>query len=126
MKPISDNTDNVEITVYNWLMDHADGWPVSGDIPAGKERPSKFIIYDRTGGGRQSMVLDQAEILVEVYDQNSRYDASQKAQELADNVQDMLQYENVTHVDANSLVHLDDPQNGYHRYQLYINVYQRR
>lgn len=117
--------ENVEVIFGNWIRSNADGWSVSGNIPEGK-RPDKFIIFDRTGGDRSGMVLDRAEMLAEVYHKESRLEASQMANKLADNVQQMLSNGDITHVDVNSLVHLDDSKNGYYRYQLYINVYHRR
>lgn len=121
-----DNT-NVEVIIYNWLKnnDKKNEWNISADLPTSNIRPDKFIVFDRTAGGRQDMVLDQATILVEIYHKTSRIKASNKAQELASKATEMLEQESVTHVDVNSIVHLDDTIGGYHRYQLYINIYKR-
>lgn len=118
--------DNIEVIVIEWLA--SQGWsdyPVSGDIP--KTRPDSFITVDRTRGGREAMVLDRAEILIEVYNKDSRLDASNKANEIADLVPSLLFYnENITRAQVNSVVSLDDIIGQYRRYQVYCDVYFRR
>lgn len=118
--------DNVEVLVIGWLA--SQGWsdyPVSGDIP--KERPDSFITVDRTRGGRGAMVLDRAELLIEVYHKDSRLEASNKAAEIADLIPDLLSYnENITRAEVNSVVSLDDIIGQYRRYQIYVDVYHRR
>ena len=82
---------------------------------------------DRTGGPRESMVLDRAEILIEVYDKNSRLDASNKANAIADVIVQLEAYdENITHASINSVVNLDDTITQFNRYQVYCDVYYRR
>lgn len=116
---------NVEKEVIAWLETLlGDGWPVFGDTPPVK--PDQYILVDRTGGPRESMVLDQAEILVEVYDKNSRVDASDKAQEIADAIPALTAIESITRAKVNSIVKLDDTINQYWRYQIYCDIYCRR
>lgn len=116
---------NVEKVIIGWLTANiGDGWVVFGDMP--KTRPEKFVLVDRTGGQRESMVLDKAEILVEVYNKNSRVDASDKAQELADILPQLVHLEPITHSKINSLVKLDDLIGQYWRYQIYVDVFARR
>lgn len=119
---------NIEALVIEWL-ELIDGspseWAVSGDIP--KSRPEKFITVDRTGGEREAMVLDRAEILIEVYHKTSRATASDKANAIADVIVQLEAYdENITHASVNSVVSLDDTLGQYHRYQIYCDVYYRR
>lgn len=116
---------NVEKVVIAWLDDNVGtGWSVYGDMP--KERPAKFVLVDRTGGPRESMVLDQAEILIEVYHKTSRVECSDKAQELADLIPGLLSTEAITRAKVNSVVKLDDLIGQYWRYQIYVDVFARR
>lgn len=118
---------NVEEQVIDWLsaLSGYSTWPVSGDKP--KSLPESFIIVDRTGGPRESMVLDRAEILIEVYHKTSRALASEKADQIADAIPQLLGYsENITRAVVNSVVNLDDTLTQYHRYQVYCDIYNRR
>lgn len=118
---------NVEQRVIKWIEETFPGdYVVSGDKPKDKTTPDKFILVDRTGGAREAMVLDMAEILIEIYDKNSRLEASEKANEIADKVRYLLQYEEITRAKVNSIVHLDDTISQYYRYQIYLDVYSRR
>lgn len=116
---------NIESIVIEWLGTVAADYPASGDKP--KQAPAKFILVDRTGGPREAMVLDRAEILIEVYDKSSRLDASNIANEIADSIVGLeAADENITHASINSVVNLDDTLGQYHRYQVYCDVYYRR
>lgn len=117
---------NVEVTVIDWLETIiGTGWTVSGDKP--KSLPEKFITVDRTGGPRESMVLDRAEILIEVYHKKSRITASDKANDIADRLHELLSYsENITRAVVNSVINLDDTVAQYYRYQVYCDIYNRR
>lgn len=119
---------NIEALVIEWL-DSLDGsannWAVSGDKP--KTPPTQYILVDRTGGPREAMVLDRAEILIEVYHKTSRATASDKANEIADQIVALEAYDdNITHASVNSVVNLDDVVGQYHRYQIYCDIYNRR
>lgn len=119
---------NIEALVIEWLetLDgSANDWAVSGDKPA--NAPDQFILVDRTGGPREAMVLDRAEILIEVYHKTSRSTASDKANDIADQIVELEAYDdNITHASVNSVVNLDDVLAQYHRYQIYCDVYYRR
>ncbi len=118
--------DNIEVLVIDWLETFVgNGYPVSSEKP--KTLPDSFILVDRTGGPRESMVLDRAEVLIEVYHKTSRLDASNKASEIADAIVGLEAFnENITHADINSVVSLDDTLGGYRRYQVYCDVSHRR
>lgn len=117
---------NVEALVIGWLASVVgEGYPVSSEKP--KDAPASYILVDRTGGPREAMVLDRAEILIEVYHKTSRLNASEKANEIADRIVELEAYEhNITHAQVNSVVSLDDTQSQYRRYQIYCDVYHRR
>ncbi len=116
---------NLEVLVIDWLNSRGSVYPATGDTP--KDRPTKYITVDRTGGPREAMVLDRAEILIEVYDKNSRLAASDEANKIADDIVLLEAYDqNITHADINSVVNLDDTIGQFHRYQVYCDVYYRR
>lgn len=116
---------NVETTVVAWLSDFVgQDWSVHGDMP--DVRPLSFILVDRTGGPRDYMVLDKAEILIKVYHKNSRLDASNKANEIANRIGELRDIENITRAKVNSLVNLDDPIGQYSRYQIYCDIWMRQ
>lgn len=118
---------NVEALTIAWLgtLEGFENWPVFGDKP--DSMPDSFIIVDRTGGGREAMVLDRAEILIEVYHKNSRMAASDKANAIADEVPQLVAYaDDITRSVVNSVVNLADTVAGYQRYQVYCDIYLRR
>lgn len=120
-------TLNIEAAVIAWLNDSvlADGWEAFGDKP--EQQPAFYILVDRTGGPREAMVLDKAEILIEVYHKTSRIAASKQADAIADVIIELEAYdENITHASVNSVVNLDDTIAQYHRYQIYCDVFNRR
>lgn len=101
------------------------GWSASGDKP--KNTPEKYVLVDRNGGPRIAMVLDAAQILIEVYHKDSRKVAKDKALEIADRIVELKSYaENITTAHVNSVVHLPDLITGYQRYQVYCDIACRR
>ena len=73
------------------------------------------------------MVLDRAEILIEVYHKTSNLTASDMADLIADRIVELEAFEhNITHASVNSVVDLDDLIGQYNRYQVYCDVYHRR
>lgn len=117
---------DVEELVVAWLNSIVGtGWSASGDKPA--TPPAQFILVDRTGGPREAMVLDRAEILIEVYCKTSRKIAKDKANDIADRIIELEAYSNdITHASINSVVNLDDTLGQYSRYQVYCDIYCRR
>jgi hypothetical protein len=101
------------------------GWAAYGDKP--KQLPEKYVLVDRTGGPREAMVLDRAEILIEVYHKTSRVEAKNQANTIADRIRELESVsDNLTHAAVNSVVNLDDVIAQYHRYQVYCDVFCRR
>ncbi len=116
---------NVEAVVIEWLDSITTGWSISGAKPT--TTPDQFILVSRTGGPREAMVLDRAEILIEVYHKDSQITASDMANEIADRIIELEAYEaDLTHADINSVVSLADTLTQYYRYQVYCDVYLRR
>lgn len=119
---------NAEKLVISWLgtLPNITGdWPISSDKAS--TPPEYFILVDRTGGARESMVLDMAEILIEVYHKTSRVTASDLANYIADQVPQLPAFaESITGAKVNSVVSLDDLIGQYHRYQIYVDVNNRR
>ena len=117
--------ENLEAVVIAWLRELVPGYPASSDTP--KTLPDRFILVERTGGAREAMLGDNAEILIEVYDKESRYDCSEIANFIGDHIIELTQdYENVTHASINSIISLDDTQKQYHRYQIYCDIFHSR
>lgn len=119
-------TENIEALVIGWLNDNlASGWTAYGDKP--KTLPTKYVLVERTGGAREAMVLDMAEILIEVYSKNSRLEASNEANTIADIIPSLVSLEDdITHASVNSIIQLDDTETQTWRYQIYLDIYHRR
>lgn len=117
---------DVEAVVVAWLNSIVgSGWAAYGDKPA--DAGVQYILVDRTGGPRESIVLDKAEILIEVYNKDSRNTAKNKANDIADRVIELEAYSpDITHASVNSVVNLDDTLGEYHRYQIYCDVWGAR
>lgn len=117
---------DVEAAVVAWLNSVLPtGWDAYGDKPA--TPGDQYVLVDRTGGPRESMVLDKAEILIEVYHKTSRSSAKNVANDIADQVIGLVSYDtNITHAGVNSVVNLDDTLAQYHRYQIYCDVWGAR
>ena len=117
--------NDVEDVVLTWLKSWlTDGWKPYTDKP--KQVPEKYILIDRTGGPREAMVLDRAEILVEVYHKKSKRDAKMLALLIADKLPELEVVHNVEHAAINSVVRLDDTLTQTYRYQVYCDVNYRR
>jgi hypothetical protein len=73
------------------------------------------------------MLGDNAEILNEVYDKDSRYDCAEIANFIADKIVDLtVEYENITRAVVNSVIPLADTAKQYYRYQVYCDVFHSR
>lgn len=116
---------DAEELVIAWINSlNLDGYQAYGDKP--KDQAS-FILVDRTGGPREAMALDQAEILIEVYHKTSRLEAKNTANTIADRITELLSYsDDITRAKINSVVNLNDILGGYQRYQVYADVFHRR
>ena len=116
---------DVEAVVIAWLNSVLpSGWDAYGDQPKDSDQ---YVLVDRTGGPRESMVLDKAEILIEVYHKTSRSTAKNVANDIADQIVALEAYNaNITHASVNSVVNLDDTLAQYHRYQIYCDVWGAR
>lgn len=117
---------NTEALVIKWLNDtYGSEWPTYGEFP--EQAPEKFMLCERVGGPREAMVLDKAEILIEVYHKKSKIAASDQANKIGDDITELLSlYSNVTHVDVNSTIPVDDTRNQYRRYHVYVRIWNRR
>lgn len=118
---------DVEALVVSWLNSVLTGNYANkayGDKPA--TPGNEYVLVDRTGGPRENMMLDKAEILIEVYNKDSRATAKTVALDLADKVPlptGLLANDSITRAKVNSMVNLDDTLGGYHRYQIYCDIW---
>lgn len=119
---------DAEETTIAWLNTILpNGYVAYGDKPKGANLPAKYVLVDRTGGPRIAMVMDSAQILIEVYNKDSRLDAKNVAMSIADQVPNMvLLSDNLVHASVNSVVNLDDVIGQFHRYQVYCDIHARR
>lgn len=117
---------DVEAVVVKWLNSVLPtGWQAYGDKP--QTPGTKYVLVDRTGGARESIVLDKAEILIEIYHKDSRSAAKTLALDIADRIIELEAYDaNITSGEVNSVVNLDDTLAQYHRYQIYCDVWGAR
>lgn len=116
---------NIEEIVIGFIdANKSTGWNVYGDMP--KTRPTSFVLVDRTGGPREYIVQDRAEIVIEVYHKTSRESASDEANRIADIIKNLEELEPVMRAKVTSLVKLDDLLGQYWRYQIYCDVFYRR
>lgn len=116
---------DVEDVVLTWLK----GWLTDGWKPYTQKPdtvPEKYILIDRTGGPREAMVLDRAEILIEVYHKTDRRAAKNMALTIGDKIPELEAIDSVEHADVNSTVRLDDTLTKFWRYQVYCDVNHRR
>lgn len=121
------NLDNdVEEIVIAWLNTIlGTGWAAHGDKP--KATPAQYVLVDRAGGPRIAMVLDAAQILIEVYHKDNRKTAKDKANEIADRIVELKNYaHNITTAEVNSVTHVPDLIGQQERYQVYCDIACRR
>lgn len=118
--------NDVEEIVIAWLnVILGTGWTAYGDKP--KQTPNQYVLVDRAGGPRVAMVLDAAQILIEVYHKDNRKAAKDKANEIADRIPELKIYaHNITTAEVNSVVHLPDLIGQQQRYQVYCDIACRR
>ena len=123
-------TQDVEDVVLLWLKGWlTDGWVPYTDKPKSsstKPMPEKYILIDRTGGPCEAMVLDRAEILIEVYHKTDKRAAKNMALTIGDKIIELEAVHNVEHAAVNSTVRLDDTLTQTYRYQVYCDVNYRR
>lgn len=117
---MSDVEDVVLLWLKGWLTD---GWAPYTDKPSTGD---KYILIDRTGGPREAMVLDRAEILIEVYHKTDRRAAKNMALLIGDKIKELESVHNVQGASVNSTVRLDDTLTKFWRYQVYCDVNYRR
>lgn len=115
---------NTEVIVIQYLKNYLN-WSVTGEVP--DSLPDKFITVERSGGAREAMVLDMAEIQVSVYSKNSKLEAAVMADQIADIMPSLVKdYEDVTRSKVNSIIQFDDTVRKYRRYIVYLDVFARR
>ena len=79
---------NVEVAVIQFLKSQTN-WTVAGEVPA--DNPAKFITVERTGGAREAMVLDMAEVMISVYHKTSKLECANQTDEIADVIPGLLE-----------------------------------
>lgn len=119
------NNASIIAIIVAWLNEIVPGYPASTKIP--KTLPKRFSIVERGGGERRRMVLDMADIVIDVYDKESEVDCSAIADFIADKIPTLVEEsEDITHADVQNVFQLNDTQRGYNRYEIACSVYHRR
>lgn len=119
------NNESVIAFVISWLGDLVPDYPASTKIP--KDLPDQFITVERGGGERRAMVLDMADIVIDIYDKDSEVECSTIADFIADKIPELvMESDNITHADVQNVFQLNDTQRGYNRYEIACSVYHRR
>jgi len=110
----------IESILISWLNTNVEGWEAFGDIP--EEKPEKFIVVERTGGSVNSVRIERPEITISFYHKTSSSVAAEVA--LATDIKlraEIIEQPNISKVERNSLVRLDDLIVKYPRYMAYYS-----
>lgn len=119
------NKPNLLALIIAWVNDLLPDYQASTKIP--KQLPATFSIVKRVGGTRRQMVLDMADIEIQIYDKNSELDCSNIADFVADMIPSLLaEYDDITHAEVTSVVQLNDYDLDYNRYTVSCSIYYRR
>lgn len=113
--------NNIESVLINYLKDNLpEGWTVSSDVPQNK--PEKFVVVERTGGGVTNVRIEQPEVIISYYHAESAPEASKVAVDMDIKLRaEIIAQPNVSKVERMSLVRLDDLTVKYKRYQAYYS-----
>lgn len=119
------NNESILAMVIAWLGELVPGYPAATKVPT--DLPDKFITVERGGGERRAMVLDMADLVIDVYDKESEVDCSAIADFIADKIPSLVEEsDNITHADVQNVFQINDTQRGYNRYEIACSVYHRR
>ena len=112
---------NIESKLITWLNKNLpEGWEAFGDIP--EEKPDQFVIVERTGGPVDNVRIERPEITVSYYHKSSASTASDVSLEMDKKIRlEFVAEPNVSKVERNSLVRLDDMILKWPRYFAYYS-----
>lgn len=116
---------SLEAVVIEWVNSMLPDYPCSSD--RAKDLPKKYSLVERQGGPRIAMLGDSANILVEIYNKNSKIDCAEAAENLADQVIKLAEeYNDVMSASVNSVIPNEDIERQYYCYQIYIDIFYSR
>lgn len=115
---------DIEAALIPWLAQRV-SVPIFAEVPNGKDqygengRPNEFITVERTGGARDTEVIDRPSVAIQCWS-TSRSKASKLAYEVDEVMQSFLEVQGVTKVQRNGLYNFPDLLGGKlaNRYQL--------
>lgn len=111
--------------LIDWANDTIPDYPASNLIP--DDLPDRFMTIERGGGERRAMVLDVADIVIDVYDKESAVDCAEIADYIADHIPDLLAVnDNITLAKVDNVFPLNDTVRGYFRYEIACSINYRR
>ena len=102
---------NIEATILAHLKGR--GFNALADVP--KDRPNEFVTVERTGGGKDSVVLDRPTVAVQSWS-TSRYKASELALRVDAAMEEITTVSGVSKCKRNSMYNYPD-ESGQARYQ---------
>lgn len=89
------------------------------DVP--NPRPSEFVTVERTGGARDSVVIDNPVLAIQCW-AKTRYEASALAREVDGVLPDFAYEPGICKVDRASLYNFPDEEGGDGRYQIVAEI----
>lgn len=112
---------NIESILIAWLNANLpSGWSASADVPENK--PDKFVVVERTGGGVTTVRIEQPEVIISYYHKSDAVECSKVALETDIKLRaEIIEQANVSKVERMSLVRLDDLTIKFKRYQGYYS-----
>lgn len=119
---------NIEIKLIAWLSQRV-STPVFAEVPNDTDafgdtgRPEEFITVERTGGARDSEIIDRASIAIQCWS-TSRSLASKLAYAVDDTMNDFVEAQGIARVQRNGLYNFPDQINGttISRYQILFDI----
>ena len=107
---------NIEVKIIEYL--NKNGFKAYANVPS--DRPDSFVTVERTGGGRDSVIIDRPMVVIQVW-ALKRLEASEMAYSIRDVLIDMVLEKNICKVSINSIYNYPDAESGSNRFQLVVD-----
>ena len=107
---------NIETKIINYL--NKNGFQAYANVPA--NRPESFVTVERTGGGRDNVVIDRPTVAIQSW-APKRLGAAELAYAVQNIMADMVNEPNICKVSVGSIYNFPDPVSGVSRYQMIID-----
>jgi hypothetical protein len=107
---------DIEEQVVSFLVTR--GFVASTDVP--NPRPAKFVTVERTGGGRDNIVVDRPTVAIQSW-AKTRKEAADQAYGIDAIIPDMVEIEDISRVERNSFYNFPDETGNNARYQIVVD-----